>query len=337
TTTLPGVAFARCDYATTIDTVQFAAGETSKTITIPLIDDAHTEGNEAINLELTTVSGGAKGEQSTATVTITDNDPNPNAPNPVLASREFFVRQQYLDFLSREPEPGGFQDWLNVLAGCPNIDIPPTTPSGCDRIHVSGIGFFDSPEFRLKGLYVFLFYRVALDRLAEYTEIATDLRSVTGVTGPDTLARRAAFAEAFTQRSAFRDLFPTTMSNEAFVAALLDRYNLQQIMTENPANPDGTEEVVLTRQQLVSQLTSGALTRTQVLRAVVQSREVEAAERNPAFVAIQYYGYLRRTPEEPGYTNNVNTLNQNPNGFRLVIHNFLNSPEYQLRFGRIER
>jgi hypothetical protein len=39
-----------------------------------------------------------------------------------------------------------------------------------------------------------------------------------------------------------------------------------------------------------------------LLRALVQSNEAEAAEFNGAFVAMQYYGYLRRTPEEGGYS-----------------------------------
>lgn len=42
------------------------------------------------------------------------------------------------------------------------------------------------------------------------------------------------------------------------------RYDLQRITTEDPANPDGTTQVTLTRQQLVAQLDSGALTRAKV-------------------------------------------------------------------------
>jgi hypothetical protein len=33
------------------------------------------------------------------------------------------------------------------------------------------------------------------------------------------------------------------------------------------------------------------------LRIIVESTEAIAAQFNRAFVAIQYYGYLRRTPE----------------------------------------
>ncbi|MGI9106493.1 MAG: Calx-beta domain-containing protein [Pyrinomonadaceae bacterium] len=333
-----GVAYARCDYATAIDFVTFAPGDSQpKTITVPLIDDAHVEGAETFSIVLSNSSAGATlGAAASVIVTITDNDTVAAIPNPVYASREFFVRQQYLDFLSREPDEGGLAAWLRVLNRCPNIFTGHEVASDCDRILVSGIGFFDSPEFRLKGFYVFLFYRASLDRLAEYTEIAPDLRSVTGQTPADTFAKRAEFADNFVRRTEFMARYDR-MSNDAYVEALLGRYQLQQIMTEDPANPEGTAEVVLTRGQLVSQLAAGTLTRARVLRAIVQSREAEAAERNRAFVAMQYYGYLRRTPEESGYNANVNFLNRNPNGFREIINGFLNSREYQIRFGRIEQ
>ncbi len=93
--------------------------------------------------------------------------------------------------------------------------------------------------------------------------------------------------------------------------------------------------MTLTRQQLVDRLfgIGGVLSRAQVLRAVVQSREVGAVEFNGAFVAMQYYGYLRRAPEEEGYQNNLRVLNNNPADFRTMVNGFANSGEYRLRFG----
>src|SRR5207302_947804 len=41
-----GYASSRCDYLTSIGTVNFAANETSKTVSIPIIDDSYAEGNE---------------------------------------------------------------------------------------------------------------------------------------------------------------------------------------------------------------------------------------------------------------------------------------------------
>jgi hypothetical protein len=141
------------------------------------------------------------------------------------------------------------------------------------------------------------------------------------------------FADSFAVRPEFAAAF-AGLSSQQFVDALMSRYNLQQITTEDTANPDGTTQVTLTRQQLVAQLDSGALTRAKVLRAVVQSREVNAAEFNGAFVAMQYFGYLRRTPEEEGYQAWLRYFNANPQDFRTMVNGFVNSQEYRLRFGR---
>lgn len=52
------------------------------------------------------------------------------------------------------------------------------------------------------------------------------------------------------------------------------------------------------------------------------------------FVAMQYYGYLRRTPEEPGYQAWLRVITQDPNNIRIMVDGFVNSTEYRLRFGQ---
>ncbi|MFL6211488.1 MAG: carboxypeptidase regulatory-like domain-containing protein [Pyrinomonadaceae bacterium] len=332
TTTMPGVAFARCDYATTNDILTFAPGETNKIIKVPLIDDAHVEPDETLQIMLvSTGTGTALGLPASVTVTLRDND-RPGAANPIFTT-PFFVRMQYLDFLAREPESG--EPWSGILNNCPDANnVDPNSPSAsCDRITVSA-AFFGSPEFRLKGFYVFLFYRVAFNRLAEYTEIIPDIRSVTGATAQEVFQKKAAFANAFTQRTEFTTLYPTGLSNSAYVTNLLQRYNLTQITTPDPANPDGTTKVTLTNSDLTSRLDAGTLTRAQVLRAIVDSDQIGAAEFNRAFVAMQYYGYLRRTPETSGYNAWLAYLTTHPDDFRTMVNGFLNSQEYKLRFGQ---
>ncbi len=328
TTTRPGVAFARCDYATTVDTLQFAPGETNKTFDIPLIDDAHVEGPELVQVVLSGAQGAPLAQPSSTFLTILDNDAA-GAPNPIFNSA-FFVRLQYLDFLSREPEPSGFQAWLNVLNNCSDVNNNPN----CDRILVSQ-SFFGSDEFRLKGFYVFLFYKLALNRLPAYDEIIFDMRQVTGQTPAEVYAKKAALANSFVQRQEFVIVYGG-MSNTQFVATLLAPYGATSITTIDPQQPDTGAQVTLTQAQLVSSLTNNTLTRAQVLRAIVQSREVGDREFNNAFVAMQYYGYLRRTPEVTGYNAWLNYLNTHPGDYRTMVNGFMNSQEYRLRFGPVQ-
>ena len=56
------------------------------------------------------------------------------------------------------------------------------------------------------------------------------------------------------------------------------------------------------------------------------------AEFDNVFVAMQYYGYLRRKPEPSGYEAWLRVLR--PGDTRTVVNGFLNSAEYKLRFGR---
>jgi len=325
--TANGTAYARCDYATTIDIVTFNTNEESKEVSIPLLDDAHLEGNETVRVMLRNPRGHViLGTPSNATLTITDNDVT-GAANPIFMT-PFFVRMQYLDFLSREPESG--EPWSGVLNRCTDVNADPA----CDRILVSA-SFFGSPEFRLKGFFVYNFYKVAFNRLPNYDEITSDMRSVSGTTAAELYARRAAFPVAFTQRAAFKGLYEA-LTNQQYVEALMERYGLQQIITPDPANPETAAKITMTRGDLINRLsaTSGqALTRSQVLRAIVESDEVATQEYNRAFVAMQYYGYLRRTPEQDGYNAWLRVINQDSQNIRVMINGFLNSVEYRLRFG----
>jgi Tol biopolymer transport system component len=324
-----GIAYARCDYATTIDTVTFAPGETVKEIYIPLVDDAHVEGGETIEVRLRNATGAALvSGQSSGRLTISDNDTVGGGANPIF-NTDFFVRQHYLDFLSREPEAK--EPWSGVLNRCPNVDNDPR----CDRTLVSQ-SFFGSQEFRLKGFFVYNFYRVAFGRLPEYHEIIFDMRRVSGATAEEVYARRAALPLNFTQRQEFKTAYDA-LNNKQYVDALLNRYPVQSINTADPVDPEGGAKVLLTREDLASRMSATgaqALTRAQVFRAIAESDEVAVAEFNAAFVAMQYYGYLRRTPEEPGFQAWLRVINQDPNNIRIMVNGFMNSTEYRLRFGQ---
>lgn len=313
-----GAAYARCDYATAAGTLTFGPGETSKTFGVALIDDGHAEPTETFNVELLNPAGATLDANRIETVTLNDNDAA-NAPNPIYETftTNFFVRQQYLDFLSREPDAPGQESWLRVLRDCSDVHNNPA----CDRITVSA-SFFRSQEFQLKGYFVYLFYQVSLGRLPRYTEIIPDMASVTGATAAEVFAKRDAFANNWLARPEFKTLYPGTLTPVEFVDKLLQTTGV----TLNGA---------VTRETLIADLQTGRKTRAEVLRAIVEHPAVSAKEYNEAFVAMQYFGYLRRDPDAQGYQNWLNYLNANPTDFRTMVRGFLNSDEYLLRFGKL--
>ena len=104
----------KSDYTAAIGTFQFAAGETSKTVTVFLTDDAITEGAENFIFFINGPNSAALAAPSSTTVTINANDPAPG-PNPIDAS-SFFVKQHYRDFLNRDPDRSGLDFWSRITA-----------------------------------------------------------------------------------------------------------------------------------------------------------------------------------------------------------------------------
>ncbi|MEK6282886.1 MAG: SBBP repeat-containing protein [Acidobacteriota bacterium] len=305
-----GVASSRCDYAISIGTLRFAAGEASKTIFIPIVDDSYAEGNEAFNITLSNPTGTTLSSPTTATITIQDNETT-NGANPIDGV-DFFIRQQYIDILGREPEPAGLAGWRNVLNNCGTTVAPP-----CDRIEVAA-GFFRSEEFQSRGYFIYRFYST-VGRIPLYSEFIRDFAKVSGFLTADQLqANKVAFVDEFMARAEFQTKYSATFNNPtAYVDALLLTVGL-------PAHPS--------RASWIAGLTNGSLTRAQVLRQLVESTEVYNKYYNEAFVIMQYFGYLRRTADA-SYLDWLQTMNQTGGDYRTMINGFINSAEYRRRFG----
>ncbi len=308
-----GVASSRCDYATSIGTLRFAAGETSKTIFIPLVDDAFAESLETLTLTLNIPIGFGIEIPITAPVIITDNDFSTGA-NPITQTA-FFVRQHYIDFLGREPDPSGYAGWQSILNGCP--------PSGkdangnfCDRIEVSS-AFFRSEEFQTRAYLVYRLYS-AVGKIPLYETFMPDFAKVSGFLSAQQLEEnKVAFINEFMARSDFQNRYGSLNDPAAYVNALLLTVGL-------PTHPN--------KQGWITGLTNGSLTRGQVLRALVESGEVYNKYYNEAFVIMQYFGYLRRSADI-SYLSWIQTMNSNGGDYRTMINGFLNSLEYRQRFG----
>jgi hypothetical protein len=309
--TVSGNASQRCDYTQVFGTLQFAAGESSKTVTVPVINDVYAEGQEGFFFTLSNPGGATLGTQNKATLIITDNDSNSSAPNPIDGT-DFFVLQHYLDFLNREPDPGGFKGWRDTLNNCASGD------TRCDRIEVSS-SFFRSPEFQERGYFVYRFYSSSLGRKPNYEEFMPDLSRVSGfLTEQEKEDRKAAFVEEFMSRQEFKNKYDPQTTATAYVDTLLQAAGL-------PNHPS--------RAGWIDGLNKGTLTRAKVLRELAESSEVQQKFFNEAFVVMQYFGYLRRNPDSL-YLNWIKTMNDNGGNYRIMVNGFLNSQEYRSRFGK---
>ena len=76
--TADGTATAGSDYTATNGMLTFAAGETEKTVSVPVLDDTHDEGSETLTLTLSNPSGAYLAD-GLATGTINNSDPMPKA------------------------------------------------------------------------------------------------------------------------------------------------------------------------------------------------------------------------------------------------------------------
>ena len=152
-----GHASEKSDYETALAKVTFNPGDTSKTVRILVINDNFVDGDEIINLQLSnpTGAGVGLGSPNAATLKIIDNDAIAPTTNPV-DDPSFFVRQQYLDFLNREPDTAGQAFWTNEITSCAGnaacIEVK--------RINVSA-AFFLSNEFQRTGMLAFLSNKAA--------------------------------------------------------------------------------------------------------------------------------------------------------------------------------
>ena len=232
---------------------------------------------------------------------------------------EDFVTQQYRDFLNRDPDSLGLQNWMNTLSPCANGGFGEFDHPDCDRVHVS-MGFFQSTEFLDRGYFVFRFYMIAFGQRPTYAQFVPDMASVGGAKSPQEEEQaKATFAEQFVQRPEFVARYGAITDPAKFVDALLQTAGLTSLSI---------------RQQLIASLQNGTKTRGQVLREIAETREALDRFLVDGFVAIQYFGYLHRDPDEIGYRNWTKTLRADPNNIRHMVFGFIYSTEYRGRFGK---
>jgi hypothetical protein len=352
---LNGAASSRCDYLTTQGTLQFAAGDVSKSIKVPIIDDNRAEGNESFTITLSNPTTATLGSPASAMITINDNETVNGSNNP-LDEAPFFVRQHYLDFLNREPDPSGLTFWIDQIAGNASNNPPPcaagdTTCVNTRRVNVSNAFYFEL-EFQQTGSLVYRLYRAAFGnnqpfpnpfpsmsfpgehlKMPSYQVFAQDRATVPG--GPNLARAQLALANAFVQRPSFTAKYPLSLATaDQFVDAVLDT------MTTIGVNLSSE------RANLISLY--GTLGRGGVVYRLaddnaqtnpINNRAFIDAEYNRAFVYTQYGGYMRRDSDIPGFVfwlDQVNSGSLRDVGKQhAMVCSFITSAEYQQRFSTI--
>jgi hypothetical protein len=344
----PGFASSRCDYNSVFGTLRFAIGETQKTIMVPITPDAFMEGPETFTITLSNPTGSGAMLVSPSTVTVTINDsasPTPNA----IDDTDIFVRQQYHDFLNRDPDAPGLAFWKNNIDKCndPTQRPPSQTLAQCIEVQriVTSAAFFLSIEFQSSGGLVRDFYVAALDRPAtgnmpSFVEFERDTQAVQAgvIVGQGTWQQtlnnnRDAFMKDFVMRPEFVGLYPTTDTPTQYVDKL---YLHAGVM---PGTPQERTDAIA--EFGVATTASDPKARGRALWRITQNAAFDQREMNRCFVYMEYIGYLRRNPNDPpdsdftGFDFWVNKLNLfNGDFFQAeMVKAFLSSAEYRRRFG----
>lgn len=309
------------------------------------VSTAITAYGQTPTLRIVTETPGLPSDLFYGTVKLKPQRFRPGTTTPItIADYDFFIQQQYIDFLRRFPEPEGLQFYVNILNGCVPSDIE------CIKYTRGALSanFFRSPEFQAKGSLVMYLYMISFGQrpvsVAElsdsskierphYAEFMSDVAAITDPAdrnGPNP-AKKAAFLAAWVQRTEFTQKYGGDVTNAQLATHL------------------GTTAGV-TLSSSTQSAAAAAPSRAEVVRIVAESPEVNNKFYKPAFVTMEYFGYLRRDPEDChdsanwfgtpdgsgcGYIfhNNRFQLVADPDFLQnTIVRGFIESPEYINRF-----
>jgi hypothetical protein len=272
-----------------------------------------------------------------------------NATPGNVDNTDYFVHQQYVDFLGREPDANGFGFWSNEITSC---GADPSCVQ-TKRINVSA-AFYLSIEFQQTAYLVERLYKVSYGDatgssstngshplsvpIVRLSELLFDMQQISEnvvvrQSGWETVLEnnKQQFVNQFVRRSRFSSEFPTSMTPAQFV----DRLNQNSGRVLSSA--DRAAAIGLFGGAADS---SNSSARAQALRQVAENAALIRAESNRAFVLMQYFGYLRRNPndgQDADYTgyefwlSKLDAFNGNYIDAEMVKA-FITSTEYRNRF-----
>jgi len=175
--------------------------------------------------------------------------------------------------------------------------------------------------------------------IVRYTEFLPDTQQigrgvVVGQTGWETVLEnnKQSFTAQFVQRDRFTTAYPTTLTPTQFV---------NQLFVKAGVTPSSTDLATAIGEFGSATNTSDMAARSRALRRVAENSILNQQEFNRAFVLMQFFGYLRRNPNDPqdtdytGYDFWLTKLNQFNGNFvnAEMVKAFITSVEYRSRFG----
>ena len=238
--------------------------------------------------------------------------------NPVDDSR-FFVNQHFTDMTGRAADVTAVDKLTAQLQLC---------GSKADCLRNTKLDISTNllvNELPSSALFLNSLYSSALGRRPRLTEFETDRAALMSDT-EDQERARLALLTAFVQRPEFKRKYPATMKSAEFVDAVL-------------ATVTQTSGVDLTadKDALVALLDDPNAGRAAVLNRLATRTEIVDAQYNQTLVMTQFFAFLRRDPDDAGFASSLNTLKnkplRDPGAARSMVCSFLNSEEYQSRFG----
>ena len=216
------------------------------------------------------------------------------------------MRQHYLDFLNREPDPGGLAYWTNQITSCGSNAACVTNK----RVNVSAAFFFEA-EFQQSGFFTYRVRKAAFGTRPSYADYVVDRSRI----GGGSSAEKDAFTTQFLTLPEFVSSY-SALTDTQYVDTLLSNAGIASNTTFRDA--------------LIAGLGNATETRASVLRKVADNAEVILKEFNTAFVLAEYFGYLRREPDTAGLSFWLNIVNNqtpsvSPGGMVLRIPDSLES------------
>ncbi|MDX6578273.1 MAG: hypothetical protein QOE96_4226 [Blastocatellia bacterium] len=261
------------------------------------------------------------------------------------------IDQHYVDFLNRKPNPNSLAFWSNQIA-------EGQQSSAADNANVLAnvsSAFFLSREFYDTGSLVYRMYKAAFGsatgtstlgathmlsvpiiRLSEFVpaiqQIGQGVIEGEGDWQTQLESNKAKFMSEFVSRSRFAFAYPTSMTATQFV----DQLNTN---AGNVLSASARAAAIASFGSATN--TSNQPARARALRRVAENADLNSAEFNCAFVLMQYFGYLRRDPNDPpdtdfsGYDFWLRKLNEYNGDYAAaeMVKAFITSDEYRQRFG----